>query len=734
VVSGTGAPCGSGSGAVNSVSNADGSLTISPTTGAVVASLAVGHTNAWTVGQFFTTTTLNGAALTIRGDATSTLPEQLMITGQTDNNMQLAIGYHTGSDYAQIQAIHQGSMFTGLLLQPDGGNLCVQTAIAGCTSVLTVTGATSIVGALAVSTTLTVNGVAAFPGGATVPTRAANDNTTNAASTAFVTSSINGGLLVNSACTGKMACIASIPTAGAMAAWYSTQNYSGTTMAENNFFVNSDNVNLGVANNGAYWNYSASFGGSAMTGSRIFFPITMNMTMPSATTNVDHNFYVAFAPRITTNVDDNGTIARPQGYFYAMNPQAFALDGALNIAGVVGAEVDFGIISGTMGASAKVLAGFAFVNQGNTNATLTAANAVSPWTGAVSTYVWFYNGGSVNLGTVIEFGVPNTPASFPGANQTTIHANPGSVAYFIDVRNLTVANCSFAAPGGVCIDGSGDYVTTAVAQIMATAPPPNGGAPFDGYLMTNAAGFGIFPGINAPTLTAGAGSLYLRHDAGAIYFNTTGANVWQQLASTQSPTIVTPTINSPTVTGNSVIGNSSQATVVTINGIATGAGAAGGVLLQWQLSAARMLAIGNYSAVLGGSTAYNPGVYFFTPQSSGFFFGVNAAGDIAFQIVQSGTAATSSSTGTLVVNGGLGVGMVYASLEIVTGAENFAGLPPCNAGRIGGHLFVVDNASAIAYNGAVTGGGSNRTPVYCDGQGAWKQGANDNFPLLEDAA
>lgn len=45
---------GGGGGAVSSVSNADGSLTISPTTGAVVASLNVGHTNTWSVLQNFT--------------------------------------------------------------------------------------------------------------------------------------------------------------------------------------------------------------------------------------------------------------------------------------------------------------------------------------------------------------------------------------------------------------------------------------------------------------------------------------------------------------------------------------------------------------------------------------------------------------------------------------------------------------------------------------------------------
>ena len=45
-----GAAC-SGTGAVNTVANSDGTLTISPTTGSVVASLALGHANVWTGAQ-----------------------------------------------------------------------------------------------------------------------------------------------------------------------------------------------------------------------------------------------------------------------------------------------------------------------------------------------------------------------------------------------------------------------------------------------------------------------------------------------------------------------------------------------------------------------------------------------------------------------------------------------------------------------------------------------------------
>lgn len=60
-ISDAGAPCGSGGGgAVSSVSNSDGTLTISPTTGAVIAGIALGHANSWTGTQTFTNLTVTG--------------------------------------------------------------------------------------------------------------------------------------------------------------------------------------------------------------------------------------------------------------------------------------------------------------------------------------------------------------------------------------------------------------------------------------------------------------------------------------------------------------------------------------------------------------------------------------------------------------------------------------------------------------------------------------------------
>jgi len=49
---GSNGACGSG-GSVSSVANSDGTLTITPTTGSVIASLALGHSNTWTAPQTF---------------------------------------------------------------------------------------------------------------------------------------------------------------------------------------------------------------------------------------------------------------------------------------------------------------------------------------------------------------------------------------------------------------------------------------------------------------------------------------------------------------------------------------------------------------------------------------------------------------------------------------------------------------------------------------------------------
>ena len=69
---------------VSSVSNSDGSLTISPTTGAVVASLNVGHGNTWTALQQFTK-----ADLALLGTSTGYTLLESGLTGGSNNTLTL---------------------------------------------------------------------------------------------------------------------------------------------------------------------------------------------------------------------------------------------------------------------------------------------------------------------------------------------------------------------------------------------------------------------------------------------------------------------------------------------------------------------------------------------------------------------------------------------------------------------------------------------------------------------
>ncbi|HMV87919.1 MAG TPA: hypothetical protein PKA34_32820, partial [Blastocatellia bacterium] len=118
VITQTGSACGSGGGAVSSVSNANGTLTISPTTGAVVASLNLGNANTWTANQTFgsgiarmtlpqITTGINDAngngmllfspvasavnAFTFTNSATATKPTNILELTGSDSNVSLHI-------------------------------------------------------------------------------------------------------------------------------------------------------------------------------------------------------------------------------------------------------------------------------------------------------------------------------------------------------------------------------------------------------------------------------------------------------------------------------------------------------------------------------------------------------------------------------------------------------------------------------------------------------------------
>ena len=76
---------------------------------------------------------------------------------------------------------------------------------------------------------------------------------------------------------------------------------------------------------------------------------------------------------------------------------------------------------------------------------------------------------------------------------------------------------------------------TGVTNVAPTIATPAGGSSDAVLLMGTTTGFGIYYGSGAPTVSAAAGSLYIRTDnAGAslrLYSNTTGSTVWAAITS-----------------------------------------------------------------------------------------------------------------------------------------------------------------------------------------------------------
>lgn len=203
VVSGTGSDCGSGSGAVTGVSNSDGTLTISPTTGAVVASIALGHVNAWTAAQSIASASATALAVGLNGTtnpalqvdastATSATGLKIksaaaaagvalsVITSGTNENLTV--------DAAGSGTITFGATSTGAITFTRAVTLSAALTYGGVTLANSVTGTGSMV--LSISPTLT--GTLTAAAGAFSSTLSSAANTITSASAQALAVGLNG--------------------------------------------------------------------------------------------------------------------------------------------------------------------------------------------------------------------------------------------------------------------------------------------------------------------------------------------------------------------------------------------------------------------------------------------------------------------------------------------------------------------------------------------------------------
>lgn len=116
----------SGAGSISSVTNSDGSLTFSNSSGAVTGSLNSAHANAWTVPQTFNASVITPTISSINGDINTTTTEGSAAFGGSANTMldstQIYMWSDTGNNLATTRAGNYNFGYNGNYIQHGWSN------------------------------------------------------------------------------------------------------------------------------------------------------------------------------------------------------------------------------------------------------------------------------------------------------------------------------------------------------------------------------------------------------------------------------------------------------------------------------------------------------------------------------------------------------------------------------------------------------------------------------------
>ncbi|MBX4189076.1 hypothetical protein KW785_00590 [Candidatus Parcubacteria bacterium] len=369
VVSGTGVECGSGSGSVTSVSNVDGTLTISPTTGAVVASLNLGTGNVWTAAS---TTFVNGVTLG-RSTTTNATTTNFFATTASTTNLSVA---------NTIQGSVSGNAGTATALQ--NARTINGTSFDG-TANITITAASSTL----LGDTNTWTGDNVFGNASSTNFFATTASSTNLFSTALTTGLITSGLVNGQTISSAANFTGTLTTSGL--GTFGNLLTTGSSTLQNFTALNSTSTN---ATTTSLFASTASSTNLFSSSGNIGLLTIGNSTSSNATST---NFFATTAS--STNLFSTSLNT---GLITSGNVNGQTVSSAANFTGTVTATGGLTTLSNLLLAGSTTLQNLTFVNATGSAATTTNLFATSLTAGTLKTTSTATIGGSLFISTVLN--------------------------------------------------------------------------------------------------------------------------------------------------------------------------------------------------------------------------------------------------------------------------------------------------------------------------------------------
>lgn len=500
-------------------------------------------------------------------------------------------------------------------------------------------------------------------------------------------------------------------------------------------------------------NVAYVYGGGSAKGSRQALQVGFTLSAPTNATNPNH-FYATAQFNAQANTGDNGTNTNTGaiGSIIALNPAVTLNSGAVNLAEASGIQVTMFTKAGS---SVSERSGIEISDNSGAGGAQGATFDDAIVIGSTS--------GSPGFKVGLAFDCTNfggCPLPTTGNALQVVGAQ--TMANFIKADQLTVTNSFITGPGSkFVVDNSGNTQIAAAANFswvglskilspgdgVLVFTDHNGGSPA-GFtrlelgcattscpaIARNSAGIDFVLGDGTGHAAITAKSLFVL-SGGNVGFGTETNPQARFVFSGSATTGITGIAgaNSHTVEvydadgTSTALGLTSYGTsVAPVFQFANARGTAASFAAT--LSGDQLGVFGAIGAVANntwaGSGNSTSRIIFAAAEN---FSSTTLGTKVSFETTPVGSAARATAM-TIQASGGVsvgtttdpGIGFVLASKALQAAVLTVATLPTCNAGSEGARAYVSDQNTAVAYRGAVTGGGTTRQAVLCS-NAAWIQ-------------